>query len=867
MRGEDDDWSPVTDARASERRSGPRPPDTTKTRARRALAGLAGVNVADRLSLTCGLAADWIVQCYRAEIDAGNTFVWAVASLAAGAALYLALPHEPSIIALCVVAGVAAGALILRHRIGAPFPVTLTAMAAIGLWAAALEAQMVATPRLDHDRTAAVTGWVLDAETVLNGATRMTISVVGMTAYRLPAEAVPRRISVTFRKGSPRFAVGDGIRFLARLRPLPGPVMPGGYDFARRSYFEGRGGTGYALGRIEHADPGERPWAVWFAAGIFGLRYTMAERIRTALPGAEGAIAAAIIVGETRAIPDAENDALRMSGLPHMITIAGLHMSIVASSVFFGVRFLLSLVPAIALRWPTKRIAAAASLVAITFYVLMAGPHISAERAYVMAAIMLVATILGRPALTMRNLALSAVVLIAVNPAQVVEPGFQMSFLAVAALIAAYQALSRYRLARSNKGGHRRGDRGLLHHVVHSGFSHMSGAAWSSLIATLATASVTADQFYRVPPYGAITNFIVLPAIDMVAMPCAVLTCLLMPFGLEALPLALMGKSIDFMLTVGAYASALPGGQGLIGRIHPLTNLLAIAGILWLCLWQQPWRLLGIAPLALAIALAPFSERPDVMIGEGARPVAVRDATGQLRILATKQDRFTVANWLMADAAANTPANTRAPLDPALSEGWRCDAIGCVFVRPPDKTGQALTVAVVLDARAFEEDCLRADILITRLAAPAFCRQTTHVIDRAALDLAGAMTLRVSALNADPPRVSDSTSDTPMPANRWQIAETHALADPSRAWRLSSKPLPGPAVPQPASTELSRPKTSFLPESMIDDPTVPPVTDAFIRDLTLATDPTQIRGRKQADPKRPPPTFDPGDVLEAPDVP
>jgi competence protein ComEC len=452
MHGEDDDWAPATDARASERRTAPRPPNDAEQGPRRPIAGLARVKLAERLSLTCGLTAGWIAACYRAEIEAGNTFVWAVAALAAGAALYLALPHEPSIVALTMAAGVAAGLLLLRHRVGGTFPVTLAAMAAIGLWAAALEAHLVATPRLDHDRTVTVTGWVLDAETVLNGATRMTIGVVGMTGYRLPVEAIPTRISVTFRKGSPSFSVGDGIRFLARLRPLPGPVMPGGYDFARRAYFEGRGGTGYALGHIEHVDPGARPWAVWFAAGISGLRYTIAERIRSALPGAEGAIAAAIIVGETRAIPDAENDALRMSGLPHMITIAGLHMSIVASSVFFGVRFLLSLVPAIALRWPTKRIAAAASLVAITFYVLMAGPHISAERAYVMAAIMLMATILGRPALTMRNLALSAIILIAVNPAQVVEPGFQMSFLAVAALIAAYQALTRYRLARGARG-------------------------------------------------------------------------------------------------------------------------------------------------------------------------------------------------------------------------------------------------------------------------------------------------------------------------------------------------------------------------------------------------------------------------------
>jgi competence protein ComEC len=255
------------------------------------------------------------------------------------------------------------------------------------------------------------------------------------------------------------------------------------------------------------------------------------------------------------------------------------------------------------------------------------------------------------------------------------------------------------------------------------------------------------------------------------------------------------------------------------------------------------------------------------MIGEGARPVAVRDAAGQLRILATKQDRFTVANWLMADAAANTPANTRTALDPAVSEGWRCDAIGCVFVRPSGETGQPLTVAVVLDARAFEEDCLRADILITRLAAPAFCRQTTHVIDRTVLDLGGAATLRVSALKAARTEITGDALET---AGRWEINETHALADPSRAWRQQPKLQPSPSAPhasQPPLTALPSPQTPSSPDSAIDDPTSPQVTDAFIRDLTLATDPTQIRGRKPTASNRPPPMFDPGDVLDAPDLP
>jgi competence protein ComEC len=856
MQDGDDDWRVATDGLPSERMRAPRPGDPDTLLAPDVAQAFRAASWWARIGLALELAGQWIHQCYRTEIDAGNTFVWGVAALCAGAAAYFALPHEPSFWALSLVAGLAVAGLVAgRCRYGVPFPALLAAMAAIGLWAVGFEARLVAAPRFDHERTATVTGWVVDAETVLNGATRMTINVTGMSAYRLPVNVIPKRMTVTFRKGTPAFAVGDGIRFLARLRALPGPVMPGGYDFARRAYFEGRGGTGYALGRVEHVNPGQRPWSVWLAANIYGLRYDIAERIRAALPGAEGAIAAAIIVGETRAIPDAENDALRMSGLPHMITIAGLHMSIVASSVFFGVRFLLALIPAIALRVSIKRIAAVAALGAITFYVLMAGPHISAERAYVMAAIMLISVILGRPALTMRNLALSAIVLVAVNPAQVIEPGFLMSFLAVMALIAAYQLLARLRQLRGSAYG-RHKDRGIVLHVAQSGLNHMGSAAWSSLIATLATAAITADQFYRVPPYGAITNFIVLPAIDIIAMPCAVLTCLLMPFGLEAVPLYLMGKSIDFMLMIGAFAASLPGGEGLIGRIHPWSSLLAIFGTLWLCLWQQNWRLLGLIPVIVAIALAPFVEQPDVFIGEGAKPIAVRDETGRLRVLATKQDRFTVANWLMADADPHTPPNTRAPIDARLKEGWRCDSVGCVFMRPATLKTAALTIAFVLNPRGFEEDCERADIVITRLKAPEHCRASVHVIDRATLERSGALTLKLT---------QDQTADAG-PRRPWRVASTAALADPSRPWRQTvSAASPMTAIPAPNSSQQQAPTAKPDTSTDTSDLVEPLAPEAFIRDMVLA-DPTGARDQRTPK-KRQPSLLDPVDTLDPPDPP
>ena len=813
----------------------------------------------------------WIVQSYLNETTEGNQFSWYVVAFASGAAVYLILPQEPSFWALSAALVIGIAVLINRRRAADHmFILTICLMLTAGVWTGALKSIRSAGPRLDHDRTVTVTGWIVDEETALKGATRMTIQVVDMTGRQLPKSAIPASITVTFRANTPGFSVGEGIRFVARLRPLQGPVMPGGYDFQRRAFFDGRGATGYALGRVGKVDLGVPDWPTRAIGAISQLRHTISQRIRAALPGAKGAIAAAIIVGEQRGIPDAENDAIRLSGLPHMITIAGLHMSIVAGCVFLTLRWLLALIPAIALRYPIKQWAAAGALAATTVYLLISGGHVSAERAYLMSALMLLATIFGRPALTMRNLGLSALILLARNPAQVVEPGFLMSFLAVMSLIAAYRAWSNYRINWPRAPDHNAG--GALRHMVRSVTSHGLAAMSSSLIATIATASVTADQFFRVPPYGALSNLIVLPAIDMVTMPAAVLACLAMPFGLEIIPLTVMGWTIDFMDTVGFIAADLPGSHGLIGRIHPWANPLEIAGLLWLCLWHRSWRLLGCIPIVSALMLAPFAVRPDVMIGPDAMPVAVRGADGQLKVLGVKENRFTVANWLMADAAPTAPADPRAPLDPHLSDGWICDPLGCVF-KIPATTGQPeRRIVVVTDARGFDEDCFYADIIVTRLVAPASCTETALVFDRNRLAHTGATTVVIKATGLAAGRASDLVHDDD--ARVPLVAEiATALAAPSRAWlagpQLTEVP-PQPGAPSATVHPTATPKRASPTSADNDD-----VSDSTAQEKPLLTDdlliiPPSPANAPLARPRRPvltPETLplDPTDMPDMPD--
>ena len=787
-----------------------------------------------------GAIRDWLVHSYLQEMQAGNQFSWYIVALAVGAAIYLILPAEPSLLALSGLLLAAAVYLLLKRRTAdRTFGLTLLVMLIAGVWAGSFKSLLADGSRLDRERTATVTGWILDEETVLKGATRMTIKVAEMSGHGLPREAIPHLVTVTFRASTPSFEVGDSIHFIARLQPLSGPVMPGGYDFARRAFYEGRGGTGYALGKVGLVDIGPSDLVTRITAAIANIRRTMSTRIRAALPGAEGAIAAAIIVGEQRGIPDAENDALRMSGLPHMITIAGLHMSIVAGCVFAAMRWLLALFPAIALRYPTKKWAAAAALGATTFYVLISGGHLSAERAYIMSAIMLLAILFGRPALTMRNLGLSAIVLIIRNPVQVVEPGFLMSFLAVMALIASYRAWADYRSNRATPSGLH--DDNLLTYVLRKIADHGLGAVASALIATIATASVTADQFYRLSPYSALSNLIVLPVIDMIAMPAAVLSCLAMPFGLEVIPLKVLGWAISFMDSIGFMAAELPGGNGLIGRIHPWANGLAIAGLCWLCLWQRPWRLLGAIPMILALGLAPFASRPDILIDANAIAVAVRDSDNHLKALGVKQDRFAVANWLTADAAPNAPADPRVPLDPHLSDGWACDGLGCVFNRPANGSEPVRRIAVVTDPRGFDEDCLRADIVVTRLVAPDYCSDTAVVFDHDRLSRTGAVALTFNGTKASsPPDVASIQSDTGPDKDAQDMPNLEiatALPTQQRAWMRPLEPTAKPKLPNPpapAPTAAIRPTTDAMPPEADSDNAV--TKDIDTADLLARSD-------------------------------
>ncbi|WP_162901469.1 ComEC/Rec2 family competence protein [Breoghania sp. L-A4] len=399
--------------------------------------------------------------------------------------------------------------------------------------------------------------------------------------------------------------VSKPVRFLARLSPPGGAVLPGGYAFDQAAYFASIGASGFVYGDLKPVvDAGDWPepgWRLHLGGALTDIRFAISARIRDSLSdpatgtdSEAGGIAAALIVGDRGGVSEAAQESLRVAGLAHVLAISGMHMALVAGTIFFAVRAVLAASPALALGYPIRHWAAGAALVAATVYLALSGASIATQRAYIMAAIVFIAMLSGRRALTMRSVAVAALLILAASPEALLQPGFQMSFAAVIALVAAYEAWRKRGARETTRAGH------TLWHGLRF---WIAGLLVTSLIAGLATAPIAAVHFYRTAPLGLLANMAAMPLVSLVIMPAAVASVLAMPFGLDPLPLSAMGAGIDAMLAIAETVARWTPSGGLVGAVPPVVGLACVAGLLLLALLKSRWRLIGLAPISLAAVL------------------------------------------------------------------------------------------------------------------------------------------------------------------------------------------------------------------------------------------------------------------------
>lgn len=627
------------------------------------------------------------------ERDGGSAFNLVPVFFGVGILAYFALPEEPSAVLVNILAASSLLAAFRMQRHGMPFFVLMAiGLVLAGTTIAQWRTFWIGGPVIPREMTVRISGVVISAEATRRQGTRYLIRPTAIEG--MVPETMPRLTRVTAASSRDAVLPGERIEGTARLQPFSGPLIPDGHDFGFSNWFAGLGGTGFFMGRPAKMDgPPSMQGLEKVAAAISRLRTAITLRIRDAIGGEVGDIAAALITGERMAVDKATEESFRRSGLAHILSISGLHMVLVTVTVVWGMRFILALVPMLAVRQPIRKWASAAGLVSATFYLLLSGAEVPTQRSYIMIAIMLAAMLADRRAISLRNVALAAIVVLLLTPEAVLDAGFQMSFAAAAALVATFSAIADWREGRIPAPVRPQPIVGILR----AGLAHVGSLALTSIVAGLATGLFAAWHFHRTSPLGLLANLVAMPVASFVTMPLALVSVLLMPFGFESAALLPMGWSIDLLIRISDWVSAIPVGDT-TGRQPLALLLLGSAGLVILICLKTGLRYFGIAFLAAALLFARQEAPPDLIIAQSGRTIAMRAESGELAFLGKGRDPFVTEIWSRAWPVRNDDSGQSVIGDCNRDQ---CIAIGRHGVR----------VEIVYAPALLPIACERADIL------------------------------------------------------------------------------------------------------------------------------------------------------------
>lgn len=515
---------------------------------------------------------------------------------------------------------------------------------------------------------------------------------------------------------------GAVIRLRMRMMPPSPPILPGAYDFARTAWFQGYAATGSAVGEVEVIEP-----APASRNRIAETQRQLSAHVRAELGGAPGAIAAAFASGDRGAISRADEEAMRDSGLTHLLSISGLHVSAVIGAAYLISMAVLALLPWLVLRVRLPLLAAAIAALAGIGYTLLTGAEVPTVRSCIGAVLVLLALALGREPLSMRMVAVAAIVVLTLWPEALVGPSFQMSFAAVIAIIALHGAGPvRAFLAPREEGMMRRTGRRVLMLFI------------TGLIIEIALTPIVLFHFHRAGLYGAFANVIAIPLVTFVSMPLIALALVLDIVGLGAPAWWLAGQSLDLLLAIAHRTAEQPGAVKLVPQIGFGTVLLFVIGGLWIALWRGRARLWGLVPAVLGTILLVLTPAPDVLISRDGRHVGIVGEGNRLLVLRDSRSDYARDNLLELAGMED---------DPIALEQWpgaQCSKDFCVI--DIERSSRRWFVLMAhsrnrIEERALSAACERADIVVADRYLPRSCKPRWLKADRRFLDRKGGLAL------------------------------------------------------------------------------------------------------------------------------
>ena len=573
---------------------------------------------------------------------------------------------------------------------------------------------------------------------------------------RLPPHV---RVSVDIDKSILGLVEGDQIAVRARLVPPPDAAVPGGYDFARIAWFQRIGGTGKALDKLQRVGPGHQ--------GGQSLRARITAHVRDQLSGSAGGIAAAFATGDRSGIAPSDEDAMRASGLTHLLSISGLHITaVVAAAMFLALR-LLALSPWLALRAPLVIISAGVGAIAGIGYTLLTGAEVPTIRSCIAALLVLIGLALGREALTLRLVATGALVVLLIWPEALVGASFQLSFAAITAIVALHEH------PRIQAVMIRRDD-ALIVRIARSGCSLLL----TGIVVEATLAPIALYHFHKSGLYGALANIIAIPLTTFIVMPLEASALFLDTVGMGAPFWWATGASLEFLLWIARHVASLPGAVATLPSIPTPAFAAMLGGALWMLLWRTRPRWLGLLPFILGIAMSTTTPAPDLLVTGDGRHLAVRGNDGKVALLRPRTGDY------MRELLAERSGELVPLIDLDIARGARCGRDLCLATL--NRGGRSWRIAATrspysLPWSAFAETCHSVDIVISDRRLPRGCKPRWLMLDKAFLSKTGGLAINLS--NPHVESVFHANDDHPWLKGRRMISSASKVprAGPARA--------------------------------------------------------------------------------------
>jgi competence protein ComEC len=478
---------------------------------------------------------------------------------------------------------------------------------------------------------------------------------------------------------------GERWLFTVRLRRPHGHVNPHGFDYEAWLLERGVGATGYVRQRGVQKLVGWRNSPLdW----IEKAREAVRERFVRELGATPAAgILAALAVGDQRAISAEEWRLFNRTGVTHLMSISGLHVTLVSGLAAWLVAFGWRRVPAATLRLPARKAAALAAIAAALGYTLLAGFAVPAQRTFYMVTVVALALWSGRIASPARTLALALAIVVAADPWAPLAPGMWLSFGAVALIF--YVASKEAWLVQ---------------------WARMQWAI------TVGLAPAALLLFGQISIAGPLANAVAIPLISAVVTPLALLA-IVVPVDLL---LQWAAWLVQWLLVFLEWCAALPSAVWQQHVVPLWAALLAAIGALWMLAPRGvPWRACGLALMAPALAMTPAAPRA------GEAWITALDVGQGLAVLVR-----TASRTLLYDAGpaygAEADSGGRIVVPALRAAGVSELDLAVITHEDIDHLGGALTVLETMHVHALMSSLPREHPLNTLVPAAARCTAGMH---------------------------------------------------------------------------------------------------------------------------------------------